>query len=108
MENWKELLASFGLWLLVEDISDDGDGKGDNLQLTKDGELFVSEIQQELDKAREEGRKELLDSIIEGVTQLKDLVSMFNPLSPEIRAKQSGEIEAYNGLLEKLSKLTTK
>lgn len=55
MKNWKELLASFGLWLLVEDISDDGDGKGDNLQLTKDGELFVSEIQQELSKAREEG-----------------------------------------------------
>ena len=65
-------------------------------------------FEQELNRAREEGRKELLDSIIEGVTQLKDLVSMFNPMSPEIRAKQSGEIEAYNGLLEKLSKLTTK
>jgi len=63
MENWKELLASFGLWLLVEDISDDGDGKGDNLQLTKDGELFVSEIQQELDKAREEGRKYALKEV---------------------------------------------
>jgi hypothetical protein len=70
----------------------------------------------ELDKARErgyqegweEGRKELLDSIIEGVTQLRDLVSMFYPMSPEIRAKRSGGIEAYNGLLEKLSKLTTK
>ena len=55
MENWKEIFASFGLWSLVEDISDDGDGEGDNLQLTKDGELFVSEIQQELDKVREEG-----------------------------------------------------
>ena len=73
--------------------------------LAREIELY---IQQELDRAREEGRKELLDSIIEGVTQLKDLVSMFNPMSPEIRAKQSGEIEAYNGLLEKLSKLTTK
>lgn len=71
-------------------------------------ELLNINISQELDRAREEGRKELLDSIIEGVTQLKDLVSMFNPMSPEIRAKQSGEIEAYNGLLEKLSKLTTK
>lgn len=68
----------------------------------------VSFIKYLLGKAREEGRKELLDSIIEGVSQLKDLVSRFNPLSPEIRAKQSGEIEAYNGLLEKLSKLTTK
>ena len=25
------------LWSLVEDISDDGDGEGDNLQLTKEG-----------------------------------------------------------------------
>lgn len=61
MENWKEIFASFGLWSLVEDISDDGDGEGDNLQLTKDGELFVSEIQQELDRAREEGKKECAD-----------------------------------------------
>jgi hypothetical protein len=52
MENWKEIFASFGLWSLVEDISDDGDGEGDSLQLTKDGELFVSEITQELSKAK--------------------------------------------------------
>lgn len=77
-------------------------------QLVFNREELERFVQQELDKAREEGRRELLDSIIEGVTQLKDLVSMFNPMSPEIRAKQSGEIEAYNGLLEKLSKLTTK
>ena len=62
-------------------------------------------IQQELDKAREEGREELLDSIITGIEQLKSIVMMFNPISTEIRAKQSGEIEAYDGLLEKLSKL---
>lgn len=77
----------------------------DFVRMLDDIENFIS---QELDRAREEGRRELLDSIIEGVAQLKDLVSMFNPMSPEIRAKQSGEIEAYNGLLEKLSKLTTK
>lgn len=77
-------------------------------QLVFNREELERFVQQELDKAREEGRKELLDSIIEGVTQLRDLVSMFSPMSPEIRAKQSGEIEAYNGLLEKLSKLTTK
>jgi hypothetical protein len=58
-----------------------------------------------LDKAREEGREELLDSIITGIEQLKSIVMMFNPISTEIRAKQSGEIEAYDGLLEKLSKL---
>ena len=54
-KDWREILAGFGLWNLVEDISDDGDGKGDELQLTKDGKLLVSEIEQEIEKAREEG-----------------------------------------------------
>jgi len=65
-------------------------------------EKFIQEL---LDKAREEGREELLDSIVVGIEQLKSIVTMFNPMSTEIRAKQSGEIEAYDGLLEKLSKL---
>jgi len=60
MENIKELFAEWGLWSLVEDISDDGDGTGDNLQLTKEGSEAQRMIEQELDKAREEGRKELL------------------------------------------------
>lgn len=63
MENWKEIFASFGLWSLVDDISDDGDGQGDNLQLTKDGELFVSKIQQELDRAREEGYQQGVENL---------------------------------------------
>lgn len=36
-EETKELFAEWGLWSLVEDISDDGDGTGDALQLTKEG-----------------------------------------------------------------------
>lgn len=56
-KDWGEILAGFGLWNLVEDISDDGDGKGGELQLTKDGKLLVSEIEQEIEKAREEGRE---------------------------------------------------
>ena len=60
---------------------------------------------EEVNKAREEGREELLDSIVVGIKQLKSIVETFNPVSIEIRAKQSGEIEAYDGLLEKLSKL---
>ena len=60
MKNWNEFLASFGLWSLVEDISDDGDGEGDDLQLTEDGEIFVSEITQELEKAREEVLREVM------------------------------------------------
>ena len=54
MENIKELFAEWGLWSLVEDISDDGDGTGDNLQLTKEGSEAQRMIEQELDKAREE------------------------------------------------------
>lgn len=53
MENIKEIFASFGLWSLVEDISDDGDGIGDDLQLTKEGEEARRMIERELDKARE-------------------------------------------------------
>jgi len=51
-KEYAEKFASFGLWALVKDISDDGDGQ---LQLTADGELLSSELEQELDKAREEG-----------------------------------------------------
>ena len=36
-EELKELFAEWGLWSLIDDISDDGDGHGDNLQLTKEG-----------------------------------------------------------------------
>ncbi|OQB00614.1 MAG: hypothetical protein BWY21_02374 [Parcubacteria group bacterium ADurb.Bin216] len=41
---------------LYEDVTDDGDGI---FQLTGEGEDVVGFIEQELDKAREEGRKEL-------------------------------------------------
>ena len=63
-KDWGEILAGFGLWNLVEDISDDGDGKGGELQLTKDGKLLVSEIEQEIEKAREEGRREVYEAIV--------------------------------------------
>ena len=63
MENIKELFAEWGLWSLVEDISDDGDGTGDNLQLTKEGSEAQRMIDQELDKAREEVRREVLKEV---------------------------------------------
>ena len=59
-KDWREIFAGFGLWSLVEDISEDGDGKEDKLQLTKDGELLLSDIEQEIEKAREEGKKEYI------------------------------------------------
>ena len=37
IDELKELFAEWGLWSLVDDISPDGDGHGDNLQLTKEG-----------------------------------------------------------------------
>ena len=60
-KDWGEILAGFGLWNLVEDISDDGDGKGGELQLTKDGKLLVSEIEQEIEKARKDIYSEFLE-----------------------------------------------
>lgn len=65
-------------------------------------------LQGELNRAREEGRKELLDSIINGIKQLRDIVGIVSPMSSKIRARQEGEISAYNDILGKLSKLTTK
>ena len=63
MENIKELFAEWGLWSLVEDISDDGDGTGDNLQLTKEGSEAQRMIDQELDKAREEGKRDATEKL---------------------------------------------
>lgn len=64
-EEWRELFAEWGLWSLVEDISDDGDGQGDNLQLTKEGREAYRMIKGLLDereyRAREEGRREVLN-----------------------------------------------
>ena len=65
MENIKEIFASFGLWSLVEDVSDDGDGIGDDLQLTKEGEEARRMIEQQLDKAREEVLTELQEEFSE-------------------------------------------
>jgi hypothetical protein len=44
LQEFKDKFAEWGLWSLVEDISDDGDGTGDNLQLTKQGEEAVKMI----------------------------------------------------------------
>lgn len=71
-------------------------------------EELASFFSKELSRAREEGRKELLDSIINGIKQLRDIVGIFSPMSSKIRARQEGEISAYNDILGKLSKLTTK
>lgn len=57
---WREKFAEWGLWSLVEDISDDGDGEGDNLQLTKEGKEASRMIEQLLD----ERERELLEDIV--------------------------------------------
>ena len=61
MENIEELFAEWGLWGLVEDISDDGDGEGDDLQLTKEG----LEAERMIDQLLSERRKETLQEIFE-------------------------------------------
>ena len=60
-ENIKELFAGWGLWSLVEDISDDGDGTGDNLQLTKEGLEAKRMIEQLLSERTDKVYREILD-----------------------------------------------
>lgn len=43
-----------------------------------------------------------LDSIKEWALKMKDIVSMFNPISENIRVKQEGEISAYDTLLRQI------
>ncbi|HOF79176.1 MAG TPA: hypothetical protein PLA45_02385 [Candidatus Dojkabacteria bacterium] len=116
MENWKEIFASFGLWSLVDDISDDGDGQGDNLQLTKDGELFVSEIQQELDKAREEWKRDSYNAQLREIETSRNeerkrtLLEVMRLLNFK-REKGLSEVYVADEIakrLKELSKLTTK
>ena len=59
MENIKELFAEWGLWSLVEDISDDGDGTGDNLQLTKEGLEAHRMIEELLEERETENRMKI-------------------------------------------------
>jgi len=74
MENIKEIFASFGLWSLVEDISDDGDGIGDDLQLTKEGEEARRMIEQELDKAKIEVLTEIFQTCYQEDSKTLELV----------------------------------
>ena len=69
---------------LYEDVTDDGDGI---FQLTGEGEDVVDFIEQELDKAREEGRQEALDEIHDYVveeysySEVGDLIQYIEELS---------------------------
>ena len=58
-EELKELFAEWGLWSLIDDISDDGDGHGDNLQLTKEG----LEAERMIDRLLEEKIVEVLHGL---------------------------------------------
>jgi len=58
-EELKELFAEWGLWSLIDDISDDGDGHGDNLQLTKEG----LEAERMIDRLLEDKIEEVLQRL---------------------------------------------
>lgn len=58
-EDIKELFAEWGLWSLIDDISDDGDGHGDNLQLTKEG----LEAERMIDRLLEDKIEEVLQRL---------------------------------------------
>jgi len=67
MGNIKELFAEWGLWSLVEDISDDGDGVGDNLQLTKEGSEAQRMIEQLLSE-RTPSKEDIIGAVARGYT----------------------------------------
>lgn len=56
-EEIKNLFAEWGLWSLVKDISDDGDGQGDNLQLTREGKEAHRMIKELIDGAYFKGKE---------------------------------------------------
>ena len=58
-EELKELFAEWGLWSLIDDISDDGGGHGDNLQLTKEG----LEAERMIDRLLEDKIEEVLQRL---------------------------------------------
>jgi len=61
-EELKELFAEWGLWSLVDDISPDGDGHGDNLELTREGleakRMIDQLLEDEYQRGIKEGKKE--------------------------------------------------
>jgi len=59
VDELKELFAEWGLWSLIDDISDDGDGHGDNLQLTKEG----LEAERMIDRLLEDKIEEVLQRL---------------------------------------------
>ena len=59
IDELKELFAEWGLWSLIDDISDDGDGHGDNLQLTKEG----LEAERMIDRLLEDKIEEVLQRL---------------------------------------------
>ena len=58
-EDIKELFAEWGLWSLIDDVSPDGDGHGDNLQLTKEG----LEAERMIDRLLEDKIEEVLQRL---------------------------------------------
>jgi len=59
VDELKELFAEWGLWSLVDDISPDGDGHGDNLELTREG----LEAKRMIDRLLEDKMAEVLQRL---------------------------------------------
>jgi len=68
IDELKELFAAWGLWSLIDDISDDGDGHGDNLELTREGLEAKRMIDQLLSERIKEAKIEVLEKVLEKKT----------------------------------------
>ena len=117
-EDIKELFAEWGLWSLIDDISDDGDGHGDNLQLTKEGleaermlNLLLSDQSQKQPEKQEEWERELRftyghlyyqneeGEFCQIVNEIDDLIDFISQLLSE--SKEKAKIEVLEKVLEK-------
>ena len=102
-KDWKKKLRELsfmkGYYFKLED---NGLVEKKDDQLVFNREELERFVQQELDKAREEGNEELSEAMIKYLENMIVLVGAFNPMSEVIKARQEGELEAYKGILSKL------
>jgi hypothetical protein len=97
-KTYERLAPEFGYTTRDDTKEFDEDSPNGKLMMAVCKEVFDSEIS----KAKREGIKEALNAIVGYTKNMRTFVNMFNPISENIMFKQSGELDAYDTLLQKL------
>jgi len=96
-EDIKELFAEWGLWSLIDDVSPDGDGHGDNLQLTKEGLEAERMINQLLEEKEIEQSNKISIKKEEWKERKKEIIRNYNPEKGWGKYKKSKiKVKGYN------------